>query len=309
MKVIKRDGRVKDWNIGYIINAINKAYNEVYGRDVSCVELAVEIEKRVFSLGEPSIKIEKIQDIVLNVLKEHDKKVYLAYKDYREKRNLTRTAQSKRRAFYQNVLQCSNLTNDNANVDQMSFSGRKYRLADYEQQEYAKGELISEEGNKAIKDGLLYYHDLSSYPIGEFNCSFPRIHYLLSNGFKTRNSDVRPANSFSTACQLLAVIFQVQSQVQFGGTASLGLDWELEDFVHLSFVKKFKEGMFEKYQIDEVDIDDIHIDNEKLKKLYPLAYDYAIRHLEKEGKQSAQGLYHNLNTLESRAGKIDCRLV
>ena len=30
------------------------------------------------------------------------------------------------------------------------------------------------------------------------------------------------------------------------------------------------------------------------------AYKYALAMLEKEGKQAAQGLYHNLNTLESR---------
>ena len=31
-------------------------------------------------------------------------------------------------------------------------------------------------------------------------------------------------------------------------------------------------------------------------------YEYAIDMLEREGKQAAQGLYHNLNTLESRQG-------
>ena len=30
------------------------------------------------------------------------------------------------------------------------------------------------------------------------------------------------------------------------------------------------------------------------------SYKYALAMLEKEGKQAAQGLYHNLNTLESR---------
>lgn len=49
------------------------------------------------------------------------------------------------------------------------------------------------------------------------------------------------------------------------------------------------------------------IDDEKYKK-YNKAYAYAIEELEDEGKQATQGLYHNLNTLESRAGKIDCRL-
>lgn len=37
-------------------------------------------------------------------------------------------------------------------------------------------------------------------------------------------------------------------------------------------------------------------------KAYQKAYQYAVDQLEHEGQQAAQSLYHNLNTLESRAG-------
>lgn len=47
--------------------------------------------------------------------------------------------------------------------------------------------------------------------------------------------------------------------------------------------------------------DDWHIDNRVFKE-YPKANQYAWDMLDKEGKQAAQGLYHNLNTLESRQG-------
>ena len=43
------------------------------------------------------------------------------------------------------------------------------------------------------------------------------------------------------------------------------------------------------------------IDDDGFKK-YPKVYEYAMDMLEKEGRQAAQGLYHNLNTLESRQG-------
>lgn len=45
------------------------------------------------------------------------------------------------------------------------------------------------------------------------NCLFIDFNQLLSNGFSTRNGDVRPPNSISTAFQQMAVIFQCQSQV------------------------------------------------------------------------------------------------
>ena len=79
----------------------------------------------------------------------------------------------------------------------------------------------------------------------------------------------------------------------------------------MSFVKHFQVGL--KYLENKSDYkidgfkkwfteNDIFIDNEELKEKHPEVYAYAMDMLEKEGKQAAQGLYHNLNTLESRQG-------
>lgn len=133
----------------------------------------------------------------------------------------------------------------------------------------------------------------------------------INNGFKTRNGDVRPPKSFSTACQLVAVAFQCQSQVQFGGVGSIHLDYDLAPFVKMSFVKHFQNGLKylenkSEYKIDRFkkwfELNDLSIDNEELKEKHPKVYTYAMDMLENEGAQSAQGLYHNLNTLESRQG-------
>lgn len=48
------------------------------------------------------------------------------------------------------------------------------------------------------------------------NCLSIPFDKLLANGFNTRQTDVRPANSVNTAFQLVAVIFQLQSLQQFG---------------------------------------------------------------------------------------------
>ena len=52
----------------------------------------------------------------------------------------------------------------------------------------------------------------------------------------------------------------------------------------------------------ESDCGEICIDNEKLKENYEKAYSYAMKQLEREGRQASEALYHNLNSLESRAG-------
>ena len=62
----------------------------------------------------------------------------------------------------------------------------------------------------------IYIHDLNSYAVGMHNCLSIPFDKLLANGFNTRQTDVRPAQSVSTAFQLVAVIFQLQSLQQFG---------------------------------------------------------------------------------------------
>lgn len=326
MQVLKRDGRIKDFSEIRILEVITRAYKDVYSEDLSnyneeIKQVVNNVTERILNLKEDPVSVEKIQDIVINELNKVNRKVGRAYKKYRIKREEIREKNSAKEKFYKEILQTSNVDNDNANVDQYSFSGRKYRIADNEQKTFALRNLIDPEVREAFEDGYIYVHDLSSYAIGDHNCLFADLPRLLANGFKTRNGDVRPANSFSTACQLVAVIFQVQSQIQYGGVASCGIDFELEPYAHKSFVKLFKEGLFEKDYITEnsykklkdgenvksiegqqIDCQNIHIDNTELNEMFPKAYDYALRHLEKEGSQAAQGLFHNLNTLESRAG-------
>lgn len=321
-QVKKRDGRIKPFDEDRVLNSIKKAYIAVYNDtketdEYFCQqysEMKDTIEDGLNKIKSDILEINKIQDIIIkNII---DKKVKKAYKKYRDARDEEREKDSPKEQFYKEILECSNLDNDNANVEQNSFSGRKYRIADYEQKMFSLRNLINPKVREAFEDGYIYIHDLSSYAIGEHNCLFANLPKLLNEGFKTRNGDVRPANSFSTACQLVAVIFQVQSQNQFGGVASCGLDFELEPFVHKSFVKLFREGLNEFYpEIGNASFisgsgnikDDcagiINIDNKSfLEQEWGKAYDYAIRHLEKEGMQAAQGLFHNLNTLESRAG-------
>lgn len=131
------------------------------------------------------------------------------------------------------------------------------------------------------------------------NCLSLPIDDLLKNGFNTRQTDVRPAQSVSTAFQLLAVLFQLQSLNQFGGVSATHLDWTMVPYVRKSFYKHYKDGM--KY-IDNIGIDsnfsivDTSIDSDiykQNKNVWQYAYDMTV----KETYQAIEGMYHNLNTL------------
>lgn len=134
---------------------------------------------------------------------------------------------------------------------------------------------------------------------------------MLANGFNTRQTDVRPAQSVNTAFQLVAVIFQLQSLQQFGGVSATHIDWTMVPYVRKSFGKHYLVGMkYIRHMSDEwleTNEKDIKRDNPSITdgEYYLLdsdAYQYAMDMTEKEVYQAVEGLYHNLNTLQSRSG-------
>lgn len=148
--------------------------------------------------------------------------------------------------------------------------------------------------------------DLDSYAVGEHNCLTIPFDDLLANGFNTRQTDVRPANSINTAFQLVAVIFQLQSLQQFGGVSASHLDWTMVPYVRKSFRKHFKDGL--KYIEDRTEINieedaaEMSIDSDYYKHENEKVYRYAMDKTIKELNQAVEGMYHNLNTLQSRSG-------
>lgn len=300
MRVIKRDGRKQKFNIKKIQNAITAALEAC---NITDNDFVLRISTVIEGQLKETSTVEEIQDkIEIELMKSQYPNVAKAFITYREERTKERNRNSALNKQILNVLSGNNIVNSNANLDEKSFSGRKSESADILQKEIALNDIVRPEIAKAHREGRLYLHDLNSYAVGMHNCLFCDLSYILAHGFETRNGGVRPANSFSTACQLVAVIFQLQSQCQFGGIASAHIDYDLAPYVVKSFIKHFKDGMKYLYHDKKFNYNKINsIEYAKCKK-YKKAYKYAMEQLEKEGLQSMQAMFHNLNTLESRAG-------
>ena len=139
---------------------------------------------------------------------------------------------------------------------------------------------------------------MDSYAVGMHNCLSVPFDKLLAEGFTTRQTDVRPANSINSAFQLVAVIFQLQSLQQFGGVSATHLDWTMVPYVRRSFRKHYLEGLKWVENADEFEIDpDTPIDSQ-IYKDHPKAYEYANAMTTKETYQAVEAMYHNLNTLK-----------
>ena len=305
-KVIKRNGNIEEFNREKIEIAIKKAFVEVDGElSDGSLSKAIEIAKFIESRDKESLEVEEIQDMVEDKLMASNRKdVARAYIRYRYDRQKDRERNNQFIKGISEKIMASNVQNQNANVDENSFGGRMGEARSYLMREYALNYIISDMAKNNHLNNEIYIHDLDSYAVGMHNCLSIPFDDLLKNGFNTRQTDVRPARSINTAFQLVAVIFQLQSLQQFGGVSATHLDWTMVPYVRLSFSKHFKEIM--KYMSDyhiqySIDPREISIDDERYKK-HPKAYKYALEATEKELSQAVEGMYHNLNTLQSRSG-------
>lgn len=218
-KVIKRDGQVVDFDQSKIEKAILKAFEEVDGEKTQYAEdkafnIATYIRKKN---KESTLAIEEIQDLVEKGLMSTKRKdVARAYITYRNERTREREKNSDIVKIIQDKVSGDNIVNQNANVDEKSFGGRLGAVNSEVMKKYALDYCMSEKSRNNHLNNEIYIHDLDHYVVGDHNCLSIPFDKLLANGFNTRQTDVRPAQSVSTAFQLVAVIFQLQSLQQFG---------------------------------------------------------------------------------------------
>ena len=300
-KVIKRDGTLQDFDDMKIIMAIKGAYDDIGKKfDLEAEHKAEEIAATVAKVGK-DISVEEIQDIVENkLMASNAKDVARAYIRYRYKRELARSDYQQFMNAITEKITARNVQNQNANMDEHSFGGRIGEATNLMMKEYALNYCMSKLSRNNHLNNEIYIHDLDHYAVGCHNCLSVPIDKLLANGFNTRQTDIRPAQSINTAMQLVAVLFQLQSLQQFGGVSATHLDWSMVPYVRKSFYKHYKTALncdrkMAKYN-DAMGIDDI-----KYKK-HKKAYKYALKATEKETYQAVEGMYHNLNTLQSRSG-------
>lgn len=324
MLIIKRDGTKEEFNGQKIMDAILKAFEAVDGEISEYAETkAYNIAEYIESISDNGIEltIDQIQDLVQKGLMSTKRKdVAEAYIVYRHERDRIRTRKTSLRKEIERALKGNDLQNQNANVDEASFGGRKGEAAAALMKDIALNDIMSPMARKNHLENMIYTHDLDSYAVGMHNCLTIPFDDLLANGFNTRQTDVRPANSVNTAFQLVAVIFQLQSLQQFGGVSASHIDWTMVPYVRKSFYKHIKDGLmymgkpsdYKVYNLHFKDIKenaDISIENCDWSNYFTEefcipneVYRYAIDMTKKEVYQAVEAMYHNLNTLQSRSG-------
>lgn len=321
LTVIKRDGRKAKFDKDKIKVAVLKAFIDVDGEETTYAkDKARDIANYIEGLDK-DMSVEEIQDVVEEKLMVSNRKdVARAYIIYRNDRTKVRERNTQLMRDVSEKLMASNVQNQNANIDEKSFGGRMGEANDAVMKKYALDYCMSDMARNNHLNNEIYIHDLNSYAVGMHNCLSVPFDKLLANGFNTRQTDVRPAQSVNTAFQLVAVIFQLQSLQQFGGVSATHLDWTMIPYVRKSFYKHIKDGLM--YMGEPSDYKVFHLHFKEIRENADVGiencdwssyfteefcipnevYRYAIDMTEKEVYQAVEGLYHNLNTLQSRSG-------
>lgn len=306
MVVDKRDGRQQEFDQKKIVDAMVKAYEAERGEvDEEFKQFAEQVAESVEKLVKTSwevkdhkiLSVEDIQDVIENkLMASRYKDVAKKYILYRNRRTRSREYNADFMKEVTRKLKADAVDNQNANVDERSFGGRKGEAESVLMKKYALDNCVSELARRRHLNNEIYIHDLDNYAVGMHNCLTIPFDDILAKGFNTRQTDVRPANSVNTAFQLVAVVFQLQSLQQFGGVSASHLDWTMVPYVRKSFMKHYCNAI--KYiKTDDWKVvppkEDRSIDDPDY-KIVPVWYQYALDMTEKEIRQAVEGMYHNL---------------
>lgn len=304
MNIIKRNGEEQPFNPDKIKAAISKANDTVRQYEAlsdTQIGRIVEFVTQACQTMEKTPTVEDVQDMVerhlMGTMAFEVAKHYILYRNAREKTRTNRQLTEK--------LFASNTQNQNANVDEHSFGGRKGEAASFIAKDYALNNVMTKKSVRNHLNNEIYVHDLDAYAIGCHNCLSVPFDKLLAEGFRIRQTDIRPAGSINTAFQLLAVIFQIQSLQQFGGVSATHLDWTMVPYVRMSFFKQYRKACeargltppeIDRHKVSGISVEDtaVYTDAEAAK--------LAMQWTTEELGQAVEGMYHNLNSLQSRSG-------
>ena len=287
MKIIKRDGRIVDFDRQKIMVAIQKANEEVRGRQKASKEDIKGIVNYIEDLDKKRMLVEDIQDIIEEKLMEMEKyelaKKYIVYR-------YTRALIRKQNTTDETILgiirnENKELAEENSNKNTMLASTQRDYIAGEVSRDLTKRLLLPEKISKANEEGVLHFHDADYFVQPIFNCCLINISDMLDNGTVMNGKMIESPKSFQVACTVTTQIIAAVASNQYGGQSV--------DMKHLGKYlrkryNKFKEEIETKYK-DKLSQDIIE--------------DLVQTRLKAELKAGVQTIQYQINTLMTTNGQ------
>ncbi len=307
MQVIKRDGRVAEFNAERIVKAITLAMAHTSGGiDIDLAnKIASAVERQLE--GKTQTSVYEIQDAVeKRLMASSRKEVAQEYITYRYNRDVARKSRTKN-IFLEIIETKSNdITRENANMNADTPAGMMMKFASETTKPFVDDFLLSPEARQAHEHGYIHIHDKDYYPTKSLTCLQHPLDKILKNGFRAGHGSSRPAKRIETASIIGCISMETVQNEMHGGQAIPNFDYYLAPYVKLTFkeeIKKIEEllgkdlSKLYEYQPKEYII-------KKLDGLKDEARDIqaAINGTVSRIHQSMEAFIHNMNTIHSRGG-------
>ena len=303
--VVKRDGRVVDFNEQKIMAAIRKAmYHTEKGEDEKLIE---KITDHIAIHGKSQMTVESIQDSVeIELMKSSRKDVAQKYIAYRNQRSIARKA--KTRDVFMEIVNIKNndVTRENANMNADTPAGMMMKFASETTKPFVDDYLLADDVRDAVTHNYLHIHDKDYYPTKSLTCVQHPLDHILEQGFHAGHGASRPAKRIETAAVLACISLETCQNEMHGGQAIPAFDFYLAPYVRLSYqeeVKNLESLTGESLQdLANADIDDyVTRDLDGLQGKERLKQ-YAINKTVGRVHQAMEAFIHNMNTIHSRGG-------
>lgn len=291
MKVIKRDGRLVEFDDQKIYDALIKAKQHISGKlsplDYEyLLEIVQLIDREIAARFEKNVKIYEIQNIVEHTLLEKNQyDLAEEYISYRTKRDFARSKSTDINFTISKLInKDQTVVNENANKDSDVFNTQRDLTAGIVGKSIGLKMLPAHVAN-AHQKGDIHYHDLDYHPYAPMtNCCLIDFKGMLNDGFKIGNADVESPKSIQTATAQISQIIANVASSQYGGCSADRVDELLAPFAKLNYEKHLKDA---KQWIDG---------NEK-------QVDFARQKTQKDIYDAMQSLEYEINTLFTSNGQ------
>lgn len=280
MKVLKHDGRIENFDISKIINAVQKAGLE---------NPRILATKVADVLTGETVPVDIIHDTVEKELMKMNPNVAKAYILYRQERTDYREAGSALNKEIDKIEK--EMHHDNANTGNCAAS-KMYGIAELVEKQHnlARMNPVHARNHKL---GRVYIHDLG-YRSLTINCFFSPLGPMLKYGFDNGVGMLRDPKYIQTAAQLACIILQSAQNDFFGGQGYLYFDSDLAPYAKLEYQhqKKLIEEQNRLMMVSE----------QTLEMTRDLIENLAMERTEKAVHQAMEAFVANMNTMRSRSG-------
>ena len=222
MKIIKRSGEEKPFDITKIENAIRKASQAVDYKDALSegrIKLIAEEVAGVCEARDRAMTVEEIQDVVETKIMEFNAtEIAKKYITYRYKQSLLRQANTTDKQIL-SLIECNNedVKQENSNKNPTINSVQRDYMAGEVSKDVSSRLLLPADIVQAHNEGIIHFHDMDYFAQHMHNCDLVNLEDMLQNGTVISGTMIEKPKSFSTACNIATQIIAQVASNQYGG--------------------------------------------------------------------------------------------